>query len=402
VRFHFLYQLTALDFERRNGKRYVTALTFRTDSDDETLDHLRTSALDEFGCWPDHRGGITGLYNSGVKQLKVSEDFEFAILAIGVDDLRDACFAAAPNKVALSSMLGAHWPAMFDNVRTVATKCAQVWLAKDLEGLGWYRGSRLVTALGFSFDTWADMTHVLATESWRRHVQGGGAANARSVAYFCAPLRDSKIQSARKMARKAVDRFTELTRGGVSGMARVGPDLASDFARKAMETATSETPWVELRDSFQQVLAKFANALTIAPPETVDQAKAIVADFLVKSAMDISVARDLAGLLKMEMRQLWPAYESDPKFDQADLIVASHVQAKFRGSERYTLSEPGLVVHRISPLDRSVENMTIAGDWTACGLDVGCVEAAVMAGMLASHAISGKLDLKQIIGYDHP
>ena len=29
--------------------------------------------------------------------------------------------------------------------------------------------------------------------------------------------------------------------------------------------------------------------------------------------------------------------------------------------------------------------MTVAGDWTACGLDAGCVEAAVMSGMLAAH-----------------
>ena len=47
--------------------------------------------------------------------------------------------------------------------------------------------------------------------------------------------------------------------------------------------------------------------------------------------------------------------------------------------------------------------MTIAGDWTACGLDVGCVEAAVMSGMLAAHAITGKEPaLDSIIGYDHP
>ena len=79
-----------------------------------------------------------------------------------------------------------------------------------------------------------------------------------------------------------------------------------------------------------------------------------------------------------------------------------HVQANFEGSDRYTLSLPGSLACRISPLDRSVENMTIAGDWTACGLDAGCVEAAVMSGMLAAHAISGKPDPSNIIGYDHP
>ena len=47
--------------------------------------------------------------------------------------------------------------------------------------------------------------------------------------------------------------------------------------------------------------------------------------------------------------------------------------------------------------------MTVAGDWTACGLDAGCVEAAVMSGMLAAHAITGEEPaLESIIGYDHP
>jgi len=290
---------------------------------------------------------------------------------------------------------------MFDNVRTVATKSAQVWLAKDLQALGWYRGSGLVTALGLSFDTWADMTHVLATESWRRDTTDGASAKARSLAYFCAPLADSKIQPARKAAREAVDLFAEVIRSD-----RSAPVETSGFAGKAWQTAISGTPWAQLRDRFPPALAELAKELAAAPPERVDRAKAIAVDCLVKSAMDISVGRELDRLLAAEMRPFWPAaYQSeaghDPKFAQADLL-GSHVQANFRGSDRYTLSEPGLVVHRISPLDRSVENMTIAGDWTACGLDVGCVEAAVMSGMLASYAISGKPDLKEIIGYDHP
>jgi uncharacterized protein with NAD-binding domain and iron-sulfur cluster len=67
-------------------------------------------------------------------------------------------------------------------------------------------------------------------------------------------------------------------------------------------------------------------------------------------------------------------------------------------------SPPGSLSARISPLDPSVENMTVAGDWTANGLDAGCVEAAVMSGMLAAYAISGKPDdgLDAIVGYDHP
>jgi uncharacterized protein with NAD-binding domain and iron-sulfur cluster len=46
--------------------------------------------------------------------------------------------------------------------------------------------------------------------------------------------------------------------------------------------------------------------------------------------------------------------------------------------------------------------LTIAGDWTSCGFDVGCVEAAVMSGKLAAHAISSFPRLEDIIAYDHP
>jgi uncharacterized protein with NAD-binding domain and iron-sulfur cluster len=46
--------------------------------------------------------------------------------------------------------------------------------------------------------------------------------------------------------------------------------------------------------------------------------------------------------------------------------------------------------------------MTIAGDWTACGLDAGCVETAVMSGLLAAYATSGAPDPQTIIGYNHP
>ena len=66
------------------------------------------------------------------------------------------------------------------------------------------------------------------------------------------------------------------------------------------------------------------------------------------------------------------------------------------------LALPGSLKHRISPLDNSYDNLTIAGDWTDCGFNEGCVEAAVMSGRLAAHAISQSPPLEDIIGYDHP
>ncbi len=71
-------------------------------------------------------------------------------------------------------------------------------------------------------------------------------------------------------------------------------------------------------------------------------------------------------------------------------------------SDRYVLCLPGSIRHRISPLDATYDNFTIAGDWTDCGFNFGCVEAAVMSGRLAAHAVSGFPRLEDIHGYDHP
>lgn len=76
--------------------------------------------------------------------------------------------------------------------------------------------------------------------------------------------------------------------------------------------------------------------------------------------------------------------------------------ANVNPSDRYVLALPGSMKYRISPLDNTYDNLTIAGDWTDCGFTSGCVEAAVMSGRLAAHAIAHAPPLEDIVGYDHP
>jgi hypothetical protein len=77
-------------------------------------------------------------------------------------------------------------------------------------------------------------------------------------------------------------------------------------------------------------------------------------------------------------------------------------RANVQPSDRYALSLPGSLQHRVSPLDDRFDNLTVCGDWTQCGFNEGCVEAAVMSGRLAAHALSGHPALEEIVGYDHP
>lgn len=81
---------------------------------------------------------------------------------------------------------------------------------------------------------------------------------------------------------------------------------------------------------------------------------------------------------------------------------SQHWAANVNPTDRYVLSLPGTQKYRISPLDNTYDNLTVAGDWTTCGLDAGCVEAAVISGRLAAHAISSSPPLEDIVAYDHP
>jgi uncharacterized protein with NAD-binding domain and iron-sulfur cluster len=307
VEFRFLHELSeaTFDFKDKN-RRFVTELRFNVTGDSTGT----AQALDHFGCWPENapKAGT-----SRYETLRAGEHFDFVIFAAGFDDFAEIVNGKKGKGFRADSAPNAWKEAVEARGQTVATKAAQVWLANDLERLGWYRGSAIISALGLTFDTWADMTHTLPTErAWREakpRAQAPPAAAARSVAYFCGVLSDAEIKKAQHGQAALQKKLDDL----LAGMSRLWP--------------------------------------TVLPLKPLD----------------------------------------------------SHLQANINGSDRFALSLPGTIRNRLSPLDPSVLNVTVAGDWTACGLDAGCVEAAVMSGMLAAHAITGcSPSLESIIGFDHP
>jgi uncharacterized protein with NAD-binding domain and iron-sulfur cluster len=130
------------------------------------------------------------------------------------------------------------------------------------------------------------------------------------------------------------------------------------------------------------------------------------------AAVRVAVERAAVAWIDDELPKLWPGAERPGGgFDWALLhgasrghgdLSAQYVRANVWPSDRYTLCVPGSARYRISPLDRTYDNLTICGDWTACGLNCGCVEAAVVSGLLAAHAIAGSPSLESIVGYDSP
>lgn len=131
-------------------------------------------------------------------------------------------------------------------------------------------------------------------------------------------------------------------------------------------------------------------------------------------AMRAQAEDNAVDFLERQIGALWPGAVTAAGDFRWELLTApegvgpsplasQYVRANCGPSDRYVLSVPGSTQYRISPLDRHCENLTIAGDWTECGINVGCIEAAVMSGMLAAHALTGWFpSCESIVGYHHP
>ena len=232
--------------------------------------------------------------------LRAGTDFDVAVLAVSL--------GMVPHVAADLVSASPRWQAMTANVATVATRAAQIWLDASTDEMGW-DGPPGVTLSGFgdTFDTWADMTHLLPREAWPADHSPG------SLAYLCSALPQS--------------------------VAERGPTEAR-----------------------------------------------------------VAVVETLSTFLDTEVSGLWPAaagpdgFRWDLLWDDegragAARLRAHYVRANTDPSDRYVQSLPGTGRYRIPPGDTGFDNLAIAGDWTACGLDAGCVEAATRSGVLAARAI---------------
>jgi hypothetical protein len=116
------------------------------------------------------------------------------------------------------------------------------------------------------------------------------------------------------------------------------------------------------------------------------------------AAGDDRVRATLTRFLDEEVGALWPGTRGAAGFrwemlwddrgrSGADRLGAQYVRANLDPSDRYVQSLPGSGRYRLAPGATGFDNLAVAGDWTACGLDAGCVEAATRSGVLAARAV---------------
>lgn len=350
VSFHFGHALDKAEFSfPSKHERRVSALVFRTVALDDG-----EPALDDFGCWSKTADPWAGGRGTGEKRLThrmtrdgppAGEQFDAVIFAIGIADFKtvfERSGAACEDGGEISTAFFSHMPPEWK------------WMCDKVE-----------TVATQSAQVWLPKS--LSELGWQR---GSGIFTALPPPFDTWADMTAMLPSEHKwretMKRPAGDARAAAARS-LSYFCGALPEAVVDEARRKLHSRGRSAPGTSRPGALE-------------------------------AALKPGVEADLGALLAAGMRPFWP--------DAARGAVATasrHVRVNATGSDRYTLSLPKSIRYRISPLARPVLNMTIAGDWTACGLDAGCIEAAVMSGMLAAHAITGGTpSLDSITGYHHP
>jgi hypothetical protein len=90
---------------------------------------------------------------------------------------------------------------------------------------------------------------------------------------------------------------------------------------------------------------------------------------------------------RQSLPTLWPGATTLGGGFDAGIVHAAHVRANVADWERYVLSLPGSIRHRLAPTESGFDNLYLAGDWTRNDIDGGSVEGAVSSGIIAAEAI---------------
>jgi uncharacterized protein with NAD-binding domain and iron-sulfur cluster len=130
-----------------------------------------------------------------------------------------------------------------------------------------------------------------------------------------------------------------------------------------------------------EAVAYFCNTLDGAWPPAGDWAEHSVAETARVRATAERFCRD-------DLRVLLPRFEPDTLWGGG--LDAQYVRANVDPSDRYVQSLPGTDKYRLRPDESGFDNMVLAGDWTDCGLNAGCIEAAVLSGLQAANALLGR------------
>ncbi len=270
---------------------------------------------------------------------------------------------------------------------------------------------------------WADRNETkVATKVLKRGAPDGFDEVVFGLPVTCVPYVASDLMKASPRWKAAVDHLRTVPTQAMQLWLDCDASSLADVESGIVVSGYCEPydTWADMTQLVSQegvpgsaTVAYFCNVLADSKPPPRGQADAWLAE---QKAL---VKAQALRFLRRDVRALWPL-ATDPftgVFNWQRLVAPQsasgesrldhqYLRANVEPSERYVLSVPGSGAHRIAPDATGFSNLYAVGDWTACKIDAGCVEAAVISGKLAAnglHAQYGHLSqINDIIGLDGP
>jgi uncharacterized protein with NAD-binding domain and iron-sulfur cluster len=168
----------------------------------------------------------------------------------------------------------------------------------------------------------------------------------------------------------------------------------SDAALSTWEDNTRLLQWEAPRDLPVRSLAYFVNT---APDE--DDIPEPGPNPAYPRQQHHKAKTDILAWMNRRLGILWPKFDWESLEAPGDVAGSNRLNSQFwkpniNPWDRYVLSAPGSVKHRIWPDNTGIDNLFLAGDWVRSGVNAGCLEAAVIAGRMAARAITeGDMDI---------
>ena len=184
------------------------------------------------------------------------------------------------------------------------------------------------------------------------------------------------------------------TRSAQFWLGKSAADLGWDrvVAQHNNAAAIPKPPLRTILTGFAEPLDTWADMSHLIPVEDWPDPGPVSIAYFCSPATDGETRDDFKQTVRRWMTDrlpaIWPDAGSLPFFGGG--FDDQYFRVNRFGSERYVLSVAGSVFHRLAPDESGFANLVLAGDWTRCGLNAGCVEAATMSGIAAATALSGE------------
>jgi len=190
-------------------------------------------------------------------------------------------------------------------------------------------------------------------------------------------------------------RSTDAELGAPSGNPTVSGMMHPFQTLAAMGHLVERETWPE--DERPGTAAYLCSTLTEAVAARPAEAAAVVRDNA-RAFLEGRAGSVWPGAVDASGRFRWDLLAGGGEAEGPDRLDSQFWTASVDPSDRYVQSPPGSAAHRLRADESGYDNLFLAGDWVNCGLNAGCIEAAVLGGLEAANAVRGRPLLEGVSG----